>query len=857
MKKLEKSCSLDSVCLLGPLLACLCALSQPVLADDFVWELMAPSTNWDGVLNWSGTANEFPDDNTDSATVTVDSGTGTAPVQTSNRVVGALTLSGGGDLNTGNGSDNFALTVQESLFQDGTTLIEGSNSTLNVWQSPALNDLDTDNLIISSGGDLRLRQGAKVQVDAVLNNQAGGLIFGNGILEINGSDNFDNSGQIQAREGVLQVQRSGSAVLDLDGSGENGILVSRSNSLLVIDMPLNGPFFDGQVRILGGEVQINDDWVLSSNLGTFLEFDGAFEGDTTATLSGTGFTLFGQANVLSGTAVLAVPTIVTPFGTVDIADETILQFDAPTTVDDPISIVNGFSTTLVVNDIVNIGSGFGNFDWDGRGQAGSVNGTTIVNAGGALNIDVVSVDEPGLNERYSGQITMNSGSIDVQNTDGQWEHQGQFDFNNTNGTTPLLSGEQVLLTGNIDVGGTGPSRISAPAILAASSHVDVAGGTILELNGSSLVINGGNWSGNGEVNLDAILTTVTAATTVNMPNGTFDIDGSFMTDTLALNAPFTLNVQSLDSDFPMDQICNTVQINSAGLLDINFTSADSSYIIDGTLDLNALGGDFASTHLDGADVELAGTIDVNGNSISRARVDMSGSLNLGAGSSFNLNGGTFSDANRVFNSVAFNGDGELVLFANRALRAEDGSSVGVDLENRGFFEPGFSIGMIDLLGNYRQTNSGTVTFELAGSKSVQQDMLSANGVAILDGSLMVKLIDEGNGIPVLDVGDEFTVLTANGGVSGQFDNAPVSIGVGEGYQWEVIYSPNDVTIRVDSIIPNLVLGDIDGDGAVTLLDVSPFVDAINSGVYIIQADLNCDGAVNLLDVSLFVDLLSG
>jgi hypothetical protein len=58
-------------------------------------------------------------------------------------------------------------------------------------------------------------------------------------------------------------------------------------------------------------------------------------------------------------------------------------------------------------------------------------------------------------------------------------------------------------------------------------------------------------------------------------------------------------------------------------------------------------------------------------------------------------------------------------------------------------------------------------------------------------------------------------------------------------------------------LPGLGLGDVNGDGAVTLLDVSPFVNALISGVYLIQADLNCDGAVNLLDVSLFVDLLSG
>ena len=55
-----------------------------------------------------------------------------------------------------------------------------------------------------------------------------------------------------------------------------------------------------------------------------------------------------------------------------------------------------------------------------------------------------------------------------------------------------------------------------------------------------------------------------------------------------------------------------------------------------------------------------------------------------------------------------------------------------------------------------------------------------------------------------------------------------------------------------------ILGDIDGDGAVTLLDVGPFVDLLTGA-----ADFNCagdftgDGAVTLLDVAPFVDSIGG
>lgn len=54
---------------------------------------------------------------------------------------------------------------------------------------------------------------------------------------------------------------------------------------------------------------------------------------------------------------------------------------------------------------------------------------------------------------------------------------------------------------------------------------------------------------------------------------------------------------------------------------------------------------------------------------------------------------------------------------------------------------------------------------------------------------------------------------------------------------------------------DVLLGDVNGDGSVDLLDVSPFVDAILSGEFIAAADINGDGVVDLLDVEPFVQLI--
>ena len=54
-----------------------------------------------------------------------------------------------------------------------------------------------------------------------------------------------------------------------------------------------------------------------------------------------------------------------------------------------------------------------------------------------------------------------------------------------------------------------------------------------------------------------------------------------------------------------------------------------------------------------------------------------------------------------------------------------------------------------------------------------------------------------------------------------------------------------------------MLGDVNGDGAVNLLDVGPFIDALSAGNYVCEADVNQDGSLNLLDVDPFIVLLNG
>lgn len=64
-----------------------------------------------------------------------------------------------------------------------------------------------------------------------------------------------------------------------------------------------------------------------------------------------------------------------------------------------------------------------------------------------------------------------------------------------------------------------------------------------------------------------------------------------------------------------------------------------------------------------------------------------------------------------------------------------------------------------------------------------------------------------------------------------------------------------VTVLVNQAGANILIGDVNLDGAVDLLDVQPFIDVLLSGEYQTEADINCNGLVELTDVAPFVELL--
>ena len=72
---------------------------------------------------------------------------------------------------------------------------------------------------------------------------------------------------------------------------------------------------------------------------------------------------------------------------------------------------------------------------------------------------------------------------------------------------------------------------------------------------------------------------------------------------------------------------------------------------------------------------------------------------------------------------------------------------------------------------------------------------------------------------------------------------------------DVIYTITDMELIAED--GDCLVGDVNGDGVVDLLDVVPFVDLLISGEFACEADIDGNGVVDLLDVTPFVAVLTG
>ena len=167
--------------------------------------------------------------------------------------------------------------------------------------------------------------------------------------------------------------------------------------------------------------------------------------------------------------------------------------------------------------------------------------------------------------------------------------------------------------------------------------------------------------------------------------------------------------------------------------------------------------------------------------------------------------------------------------------------------------PGFSVGNIDVIGDYQQEANGELVIDVEGILAGQFDTLDVTGQVTLGGTVVIML-DENSSV---SAGDVIEVITTDGNVTGKFDSV-LTTGVNDIYL-APIYGDSFVALQ------SLALGDmnqVDGlnaDDAVAfalaLTDPDEYFDA-----YFISGsepgDIDLDGILDFDDIDDFVALLN-
>lgn len=461
----------------------------------------------------------------------------------------------------------------------------------------------------------------------------------------------------------------------------------------------------------------------------------------------------------------------------------------------------------------------------------------------------LSVQTSALTDSFGGTIFLGTGSLLTMDLDAGWTADAQSTINVASGmpgAAAQIDGAEFTLGGAVNIGGAhGALRILAETAvvdgadvflgaddalefdgkttleggvfeLADGARIDFDGPTHVEGGAFSMVGNSTNegvvrfnstttWS--GESTFDGVVRQVGDASTggglgIVINATTLDMDGNGSTH-WAINAPLVVNAGALD--LLGSQIFDgSLEIAGgfAGALAMHLTDPTEAWIMAGSMELAGAGG-VPVTRIAGSHMIVTGDLHaVSGlpSITADATLAAGSAIDIADGVALRVRGATIVESGAVFAGTGMlqNGLGGTMLLESGAALGQIGLINNATL---GIGESGPGIAAVD---SFQSTASALWSIDIGGyAAGTEHDMLLVmGGPAEVDGTLAVELSDLGAGTFVPQIGDEFTILIASGGVSGAFGNSPVSLlPGGVGVHWSVIYNPNSVVLRVDHIVP--------------------------------------------------------
>lgn len=296
--------------------------------------------------------------------------------------------------------------------------------------------------------------------------------------------------------------------------------------------------------------------------------------------------------------------------------------------------------------------------------------------------------------------------------------------------------------------------------------------------------------------------TVTGLTVINAD--LFDMDGQiWLTDkpTWKVNSSLVVNAESINTQAG-NRFSGAIEVagNFLSQATINLNDPIEAWTMAGEMTLkNNL--PFGAVRLAGSGVQLEGVLNVDGSGVGVSAdvvfVTASETTFETPSSSLFMNGRTLVESGALFlgeGLLSNGGPGQMVLDVGA-------NTDEVGLANHGLLDIGMEVG-IATVDRFENAAEGTLSIDLAGYLLGNEfDYLLVADSVDLDGVLAVELLSGGMGASLFTpvVGDEFTIMTSLGGVSGQFATVLPTHAGGAVYNWEALYRPHDVTIRLVSV----------------------------------------------------------
>ncbi|QQE12265.1 autotransporter-associated beta strand repeat-containing protein [Planctomycetota bacterium] len=723
---------------------------------------------------------------------------------------GGLTKEGNGTLTlSGNNTYTGATLVSGGILQvmgddalgNGELTILGSAELI---VADIVTDLDND-IAIASDQTFTVGELGDMTLSGVISGDGELLKVGSGTLTLNNDNDYS---------GGTEISAGGITVGSDNALGDGTLTVSNAAELSAGISSIT----------LGNAVTLDDDLTITGSNDLTLE--GVIKGtgtliksdDGTLTLNGTN-TYSGDTEMSSGGIEVGSDTALgdgalTVSGASELsAGISSVTLDNAITLDDDLTITDDNDLTL--NNVID---GTGVLVKSGSGTL-TLNGTNTYSGGTEMSAGVLTV---------GGDDAIGDGTLTVSGTSKLNASISSVTLDNA-----ITLNDDLTISGNNDltltdvIFGTGVLTKEGSGTLTLSGTNTYSGGT--NISGGTIIVSGGNAIGDIGI--------VTLA----------DVSGA----TLQLNADET--VGSLAGGGSMGGEVNlqgyTLTVGDANDTTFDGVISGTGGLVkqgDGALTLSGTNTYSGSTNIAGGTIIVSGSntisdsgsvtlADVSGATLQLADDETIGSLTGGGSTggevklqSYTLTVGDendttyagvisgtgglvkqgdgtliFSNSDNIYTGGTTVNEGILIINGNMAsanMNVANGAmlagvmSLAGNYNNAGTISPGNSIGTVTVGGNLTLTDTSIYDMEIESTAGagVGNDLIDVGGTADVDGTLNIISISgyTPNG------GDTFTILEADGGVSGEFSTILENFGA---YDVKAIYDANDITIQLIAV----------------------------------------------------------